>query len=289
MELALHNGVLSGMALDGKSFFYVNPLSVNPRSCHDDPGKQHVKPVRQKWFGCACCPPNLARLISSIGSYAYTENEDTLWVHLYAGGTVEKEVNGQKAQVVITSGLPWDGDVTLKVESEQPVTMTVALRIPGWCGEDFELEGAVGKECRMENGYLYVSGEWKEGDLLKLCFAMKVKVMQADSRVRQDEGKVAIMRGPVVYCLEEADNGQGLPLVRVKPDAVFTEEKTDELGFTMIMLRVNAKTKKPITVENGLYQTWQKPVYEGKELRFIPYYAWANRGEGEMEVWVNQL
>lgn len=99
------------MALDGKSFFYVNPLSVNPRSCHDDPGKQHVKPVRQKWFGCACCPPNLARLISSIGSYAYTENEDTLWVHLYAGGTVEKEVNGQKAQVVITSGLPWDGDV----------------------------------------------------------------------------------------------------------------------------------------------------------------------------------
>ena len=288
-ELALHNGVLSGMALDGKSFFYVNPLSVNPRSCHDDPGKQHVKPVRQKWFGCACCPPNLARLISSIGSYAYTENEDTLWVHLYAGGTVEKEVNGQKAQVVITSGLPWDGDVTLKVESEQPVTMTVALRIPGWCGEDFELEGAVGKECRMENGYLYVSGEWKEGDLLKLRFAMKVKVMQADSRVRQDEGKVAIMRGPVVYCLEEADNGQGLPLVRVKPDAVFTEEKTDELGFTMIMLRVDAKTKKPVTVENGLYQTWQKPVYEGKELRFIPYYAWANRGEGEMEVWVNQL
>ena len=104
--------------------------------------------------------------------------------------------------------------------------MTVALRIPGWCGEDFELEGAVGKECRMENGYLYVSGEWKKGDLLKLRFAMKVKVMQADSRVRQDEGKVASMRGPVVYCLEEADNGQGLPLVRVKPDAVFTEEKT---------------------------------------------------------------
>ena len=98
---------------------------------------------------------------------------------------------------------------------------------------------------------------------------MKVKVMQADSRVRQDEGKVAIMRDRC-YCLEEADNGQGLPLVRVKPDAVFTEEKTDELGFTMIMLRVNAKTKKPVTVENGLYQTWQKPVYEGKELRFHP-------------------
>ena len=285
LERTLYNGLISGVSLDGGKFFYPNPLSCD--------GKYHFNAdhtiTRQPWFGCACCPPNLARVISSIGSYAYTENEDTLWVHLYAGGTVEKEVNGQKAQVVITSGFPWDGDVTLKVESEQPVTMTVALRIPGWCCEDFELEGAVGKECRMENGYLYVSGEWKKGDLLKLRFAMKVKVMQADSRVRQDEGKVAIMRGPVVYCLEEADNGQGLPLVRVKPDAVFTEEKTDELGFTMIMLRVNAKTKKPITVENGLYQTWQKPVYEGKELRFIPYYAWANRGEGEMEVWVNQL
>lgn len=137
----------------------------------------------------------LRRVISSIGSYAYTENEDTLWIHLYAGGTVEKEVNGQKASVVITSGFPWNGDVTLKVESDQLVTMTVALRIPGWCGEDFELEGAVGKECRMEAGYLYVTGEWKKEDLLKLRFAMKVKVLQADSRVHQDEGKVAVMRG----------------------------------------------------------------------------------------------
>lgn len=113
--------------------------------------------------------------------------------------------------------------------------------------------------------------------------------MQADSRVRQDEGQGCHYERTGCLLLRGADNGQGLPLVRVKPDAVFTEEKTDELGFTMIMLRVDARTKKPVTVENGLYQTWQKPVYEGKELRFIPYYAWANRGEGEMEVWVNQL
>lgn len=289
MELALHNGVLSGMALDGKSFFYVNPLSVYPKSCHKDPGKEHVKPVRQKWFGCACCPPNLARLISSVGSYAFTENEDTLWVHLYAGGTVEKEIGGRTAKVVMTSGFPWNGDVTLRVESDVPVTMTLALRIPGWCGEDFELAGAVGKECRMEDGYLYVSGEWKPEDLLKLHFTMKVRVLQADSRVREDEGKVAIMRGPIVYCMEEADNGSGLSLLRLQPGAVFTEEYTQEMGSPMIMLRTAGKRKKPVTVEGGLYQPYVKPVYEKKELRLIPYYAWANRGEGEMEVWVNQL
>ena len=289
MELALHNGILSGMALDGKSFFYVNPLSVNPRSCHEDPGKQHVKPVRQKWFGCACCPPNLARLISSIGSYAYTENEDTLWVHLYAGGTIEKEVNGQKTAIVITSGFPWNGDVTLRVESEKPVTMTVAFRIPGWCGKDFVLTGAEDKECCMEEGYLYVTGEWKKEDLLKLRFAMKIRVLQTDSRVRQDEGKVAVMRGPIVYCLEEVDNGKDLLRIRLNPDAVFAEEETSELGFPMVMLTATAKMKKPVIVENGLYQTWQKSEYEEKRLRFLPYYAWANRGEGEMEVWINQL
>lgn len=289
MELALHNGVLSGMALDGKSFFYVNPLSVNPKSCHKDPGKAHVKPVRQKWFGCACCPPNLARIISSVGSYAYTENEDTLWVHLYAGGTIEKELDGQPAKIVITSGFPWNGDVTLRVESETPVKLTVALRIPGWCGEDFELAGAVGKECRMEDGYLYVSGLWSREDLLKLHFTMKVRVLQADSRVRQDEGKVAVMRGPVVYCIEQADNGEDLTGIRLQPGSVFTEEYTEELGTPMVMLRTAAKRRLPITVEGGLYHTYVKPRYEEKELRFIPYYAWANRGEGEMEVWVNQL
>lgn len=289
MELALHNGVLSGMALDGKSFFYVNPLSVFPRSSQEDPGKKHVKPVRQKWFGCACCPPNLARIISSVGSYAFTENEDTLWVHLYAGGRIEKEIQGKKAEIVLTSGFPWNGDCTLRVESQEPVDFTVALRIPGWCKEEFALSGAVGKECRMENGYLYVTGTWSSEDLLQIHFDMKAKVLQADSRVRQDEGKVAVMRGPVVYCIEEADNGKDLPGVRMQPTAAFEEELTEELGFPMVMLKTKGKRRVPVAVESGIYQEYKKPRYEETEIRLIPYYAWANRGEGEMEVWVNQL
>lgn len=119
MELALYNGILSGMALDGKSFFYVNPLEVLPEACHKDERKFHVKPVRQKWFGCACCPPNLARLISSIGAYAFTEKEDTLFVHLYMGSTLKKMVGEREVQVRVDSQMPWDGEVAVTVEAKE--------------------------------------------------------------------------------------------------------------------------------------------------------------------------
>ena len=131
MEQALYNTVLSGMALDGKSFFYVNPLEVLPEACHKDERKFHVKDIRQKWFGCACCPPNLARTLSSVSSYAFTENDDTLFVHLYIGSDVKKKVNGQEVAVHIDSAFPWDGKVTVSVDGAN-VPLTLALRIPGW-------------------------------------------------------------------------------------------------------------------------------------------------------------
>lgn len=285
MELALHNGVLSGMALDGKSFFYVNPLEVNPECCAKDPKKSHVKPVRQKWFGCACCPPNIARLISSVGSYAFTENDDTLWVHLYAGADIEKEIGGEKAIVKILSELPWEGNASVCVSCERSVHMTIALRIPGWCGEDFEITGAAGKECRMEKGYMYISGEWDGSEKIGLHFGMRVRLLEADGRVREDEGKVALMRGPIVYCIEEADNGKEIHQLRISPLKEVSCEHTSELGTDMVFL--NAEGKKRISKsEEGLYHEYKRPRFEEKKLRFIPYYAWANRGEGEMEVWV---
>lgn len=286
MELALHNGVLSGMSLDGKSFFYVNPLSVNPTACREDVRKHHVKPVRQKWFGCACCPPNLARLISSVGSYAFTEKEDTLFIHLYAGGTVEKQAGNQKVTIRMKSGFPWNGNVELRTECSGPAELTLALRIPGWCDE-FELTGAQGKECRMEKGYLYVSGTWSNEDELHINFPMKVRVLQADARVREDADKLAVMRGPVVYCLEEADNGTGLERLHMKGTAVFREEISKELGSEMVMLETQGR-RRLAAESDGLYHRYQKPKYEETSLRFVPYYAWANRGEGEMQVWVSE-
>mgnify|MGYP004729982779 CR=1 FL=1 len=287
MELALHNGILSGMALDGKSFFYVNPLSVNPEACREDERKNHVKPVRQKWFGCACCPPNLARLVSSVGSYAFTENADTLFVHLYLGGTIAREADGKQFTVSLTSEFPWNGQTSVRVSCKEPVTTTIAFRIPGW-SEDFEMTGAQGKDCRMEKGYLYVSGEWKDGDELKLNFPMTVRILQADSRVREDIGKLAVMRGPVVYCLEEADNGTHLERLYLKGTASFCEEISTELGTPMVMLETTGRRRLAEEYSDGLYHTWQKAKYEEAKLRMIPYYAWANRGEGEMQVWIEE-
>ena len=143
MERALYNGILSGMALDGKSFFYVNPLESLPEACHKDERKFHVKPVRQKWFGCACCPPNIARLLSSIASYAYTEAEDSLYVHLYMGSVLEKDCGGKKLDLRITSDFPWDGKVTAEVNAEAPTACRIAFRIPGWC-RDYTINGKKG-------------------------------------------------------------------------------------------------------------------------------------------------
>ena len=168
MERALYNGVLSGMALDGKSFFYVNPLEVLPEACHKDERKFHVKPVRQKWFGCACCPPNLARLISSIGSYAFTENEDTLFVHLYMGSNVEKTVNGKTVNVQMESDMPWEGNIKIRVQAEN-AKMTLALRIPGWC-KNYKISGIEDAAQEEKDGYLYLKKVWNREETFCIDF-----------------------------------------------------------------------------------------------------------------------
>ena len=288
MERALYNGILSGMALDGKSFFYVNPLEVLPEACHKDERKSHVKSVRQKWFGCACCPPNLARLISSIGSYAYTENEDTLFIHLYMGGTLEKRVAGKKADICIDSGMPWNGDVKIRVRAED-TGLVLALRLPDWCSH-YELEGAEGAIKEEKDGYLYLKKDWEEEETLTIHFPMEARLMAADERVREDIGKAALMRGPLVYCLEEADNGKELALLSVNPDMDEMIRETDICGVRMMAIEANGyRIKKAESeekaVEKALYRRYQKPEKIPVRLHFIPYYAWANRGENEMQIW----
>lgn len=283
MELALYNGILSGMALDGKSFFYVNPLEVLPKACHLDERKWHVKPVRQKWFGCACCPPNLARLLSSIGMYAYTEKEDTLYIHLYMGSSVKKEIHGQTAEISVASGYPWNGDVHVSVTGCF-AEFTVALRIPGWCKE-YQVEGISDAKTEEKDGYLYITKSWSEGESISLHFPMEIRVLEADTRVREDVGKAAVMRGPVVYCLEEVDNGENLSLLSLSADGEL-EECSLEIAGTYVKA-VKAEGFREESVENGtgLYQEYHKKKKVPVILQYIPYYTWANRGENEMQVW----
>lgn len=285
MERALYNGVLSGMALDGKSFFYVNPLEVNPTACHKDERKFHVKPVRQKWFGCACCPPNLARLLSSIGTYAYTESADTLFVHLYIGGTLTKKVGAASADVDIRSQFPWDGDVEIHVRANGS-GLRLALRIPDWCGA-YRLEDAQQYTCTEQDGYLYLTKAWGEEDTVRISFPMEARLMEAAAAVRENAGKAALMRGPVVYCLEGVDNGADLHLLSVNPQSAFAIKKDTIGGMPVNKIEAEGFRRAAAAQEDGLYHPLRPVDGEKATLTYVPYFTWANRGENEMQVWTN--
>ena len=301
MEQALYNTVLAGMALDGKSFFYVNPLEVLPEACHKDERKFHVKPVRQKWFGCACCPPNLARTLSSVSSYAFTETEDTLFVHLYIGSELKKNVNRTDVSVHMTSEFPWNGKVTLQADSAD-TPFTLALRIPGWCTSyQVSLLGAAhnpisgseaitgldASEYTIKDGYLYITRKWKESETLTLDFPMEIQVWNANPNVREDIGRAAVTRGPVTYCLEEADNGSDLHLLTLDWNAPAQVRDFTVCGEPVKeILMQGFKEDKEKEAPQRLYRPVQTAEKSPVTLRFIPYYTWANRGENEMSVWV---
>lgn len=301
MEQALYNTVLAGMALDGKSFFYVNPLEVLPEACHKDERKFHVKPIRQKWFGCACCPPNLARTLSSVSSYAFTEKDDTLFVHLYIGSDIKKTVNGTDVSVRMTSEFPWNGKVTLQADSAD-TPFTLALRIPGWCtsyqvsllsaahnpisGSE-AITGLDASEYTIKDGYFYITRKWKESETLTLDFPMEIQVWNANPNVREDIGRAAVTRGPITYCLEEADNGCDLHLLTLDWNAPAQVRDFTVCGEPVKeILMQGFKEDKEKEAPQRLYRPVQTAEKSPVTLRFIPYYTWANRGENEMSVWV---
>jgi len=284
MEQALYNTVLSGMALDGKSFFYVNPLSVNPVACKRDERLSHVKHVRQKWFGCACCPPNIARLASSVAQYAYTEKADTLFTHLYIGGSVSKQFEGGRLTMDMQSDLPWNGHAKAVIHADAPVKATLAFRLPGW--SENPAVTCEGKQQTVQNGYVYLMGEWQEGDTIAFDMPMPVRIWAADERVRENLGQVAFTRGPVTFCAEEVDNGGNLHLLRIADlDPSHVRVEADET-FGHPTVRLTAKARRLVPQSGGLYRAASAPVEEEAEVILVPYYAWANRGEGEMKVWL---
>ena len=279
MERALYNGVLSGMALDGKSFFYVNPLEVNPIACQRDERKFHVKPVRQKWFGCACCPPNIARLLSSIGSYAYTENENTLFVHLYMGSEIEKLVRDQKVDIKVTSELPWSGKVSIEVKNA-PKDFILAVRIPDW--SENPVIGV--DDWTMQDGYCYIKRDWKESETIEFDFPMEATLFSAKTQVREDIGKVAVVRGPIVYCMEEIDNGADLHLLSVAKKPTINIAEKEICGQRIKTIEVSG-FRQAADEPTALYHKLQEAENESVTLHYVPYYMWANRGENEMQVW----
>lgn len=237
MERALYNTVLGGMALDGKHFFYVNPLEVHPKSLKFNHIYDHVKPIRQRWFGCACCPPNIARVLTSIGHYLYTPREDALYINIYAGNSMEVPVENGTLRLRVSGNYPWQEQVTIAVESPQPVRHTLALRLPDWCIQPQIILNGEEVEQDIRKGYLHITREWQEGDTLNLTLPMPVRRVYGNPLVRHVAGKVAIQRGPLVYCLEQVDNGESLHNLWLPADAPFTTFEGNGLFRHKILIR----------------------------------------------------
>lgn len=286
LEQALFNGVISGMSLDGTKFFYVNPLEVVPEACAKDNHKRHVKPTRQKWFGCACCPPNAARLLAAVGSYAFEQNENQLFVNLYVGGEIKVRLNGQEQRFKVATNYPWDQTVNITIAGETPGAFALALRLPGWC-ECWQLK-LNGKLLNppVEKGYAYLDRLWQPGDTVELVLSMPVKLMQANPRVREDIGKAAVMRGPLVYCLEEADNGKDLHEVYLNQDNEFAVRFDQDLLNGVVKISAQGRRLSGDGWDDELYRACRPLQWREQTLTFIPYYAWDNRRSGEMLVWV---
>lgn len=284
MERELFNGALSGMSVDATSFFYVNPLEVVPEACEKDHLRSRVKPQRQKWFACACCPPNLARLVESVGAYAATRGEGAFYLHLYLGGTYE---TGCGARLEVQSGFPWSGKAALTVRAETPTPFRLGLRVPGWC-TDYTVKAA-GETVRAEpqaSGYVFLDRTWRDGDRVELEFQMPVRLLRGNPRVRETFGKAALMRGPLVYCLEEADNGKDLYRLEVKDASGFTCVEREGLGGYVALRGPGAELQSDAWDDGELYAGGRALARRERELEFLPYYLWANRGLGEMTVWV---
>lgn len=287
MEKALYNGIISGMSLDGKKFFYVNPLEVVPEASEKDHLRAHVKVERQKWFGCACCPPNIARLLSSIGSYAYSLRENTLFMHLYMGGEIYVNLSSKDITLSVSSNYPWSESINISLNMKEEATFEFALRIPEWCRNYNIKVNNQEVEYEMLDGYAYIIKTWRNNDEINIYFEMLVEIMTANPSVRENIGKVAIMRGPIVYCLEEEDNGRDLHRVYLSENPEFTYEYEKDLLEGVVTIEGNGKILlKKDWDEDSLYKSNAEIKFQDKKLKWIPYYSWANRNSGEMIVWV---
>ncbi len=284
MERALYNNVLAGLALDGRTFFYVNPLEIVPAvakrrfECH------LVKTQRVPWFGCACCPPNVARLFASLGAYAYSRTSDGLAMHLYAGGDVQFEAGGTAVRLHVTTEYPWQERIELAVSLAQPAEFTLHLRLPGWCRAPHL--GLNGHPVAIENvqGYARLRRQWRPGDKVVLDLPMPVERVHADARVTAAAGQVALQRGPIVYCVEQADNGAELAALSLPRSAPLQAHFVPDLLGGCVVIEGQA-----VRTEHGgaLYGT-EPARTTAVRLCAVPYALWANRGEGEMRVWLRE-
>jgi DUF1680 family protein len=286
MERALYNGVLSGVSLDGKRFFYGNPLTVFPEA--KKLAGDNTAAFRQKWFGCACCPPNIARMLASLGSYIYSTSNRTIHTHLYIGGSADLKFGNNPVHLTQITDYPWSGSVSIMVKPEKPVSFTLALRLPAWCQNP--RVSVNGKSIVLakitKKGYAHITRKWNSGDVVDLTLPMSVERIYSHSSVRMNAGKVALRHGPLVYCLEEKDNGPGLAQITLPTDSKLNAKRSSLFGGSVTITGNALRIKGP--ANNDPLYSRNKPATKKVKLTAIPYCLWNNRGNGEMLVWINE-
>ena len=275
VERGLYNGMLAGVSQDGKKFFYVNPL--------ESAGDHH----RKEWFGTACCPPNVARTLASLGGYAYATSENALYVNLFIQGSATAKVAEATVKLNVTTDYPWEGLVILKPELAKPASFALRLRVPGWCDAGTVTLKINGKDFPnrvLDSGYLVISREWRTGDAVELNLPMPVQRIAANPTVGVDRGLLALQRGPIVYCVEQCDQAEPLATLAMPVDAVLQAEPDAKLfGGVMVLKGFGQVLATP---------DWQQRLYgpitatKRVPVKAIPYYAWDNRAPGAMRVWL---
>ncbi|MBZ9701949.1 MULTISPECIES: glycoside hydrolase family 127 protein [unclassified Mesorhizobium] len=275
MERALYNGSISGLSLDGSLFFYENPLESRGR--HN----------RWKWHRCPCCPPNIGRMVASIGSYFYSLADDALAVHLYGDSTARFDIAGVPVALTQASRYPWDGAVAITIEPQAPVAFTLHLRVPAWsAGAALKVNGETVKlEDVTSDGYAAIRRTWKKGDSVRLDLEMPIERLYANPQVRQDAGRVALSRGPLIYCVEATDNDGSLHRIALPRTASIEAHDEPDLLGGVVALSTTALADTDEGWQNGLYRT-DPPAARQTRLTAIPYFAWDNREPGEMLVWL---
>lgn len=282
IELQLYNAVLPGVSLDGEAYFYQNPLS--------DEGFH----VRSRWFRTACCPPNVARLLASLGGYFYATAGDEIWAHLYAQGSANITLSdGRTVELTQRTNYPWSGDVEIEVNGSG--TFGLKLRVPGWCEEGATI--SVNDETLMiplqPGSYAEIRRDWKPGDVVRLSLPMPVRKVESHPYVSENLGRLSLSRGPLLYCVEQADNpGIALSEIELNCNAAFDAKFDATLLGGIIKLEGDATTVAPDAKWNSeLYRTAASDS-TGKrtpcQMTAIPYYAWSNREPGPMRVWLRR-
>ena len=293
LERSLYNGLISGVGMDGKSFFYTNAMEIKNNFNH-----KHIERSRAGWFPCSCCPTNITRLIPSVPGYMYAMKDDQVYVNLFANSNATLNVAKKDVQIVQENNYPWDGNLVFKVNPKSSAAFKMLVRIPGWARNEVvssDLYSFVDKDVKkvpitvngkaidysVEKGYAVISRTWKKGDVVNVVLPMDVQRISSNPKVGDNAGRVALQRGPLVYCAEWPDNAGMVSNLILPQNATFQTEFKPDLLNGVTVLKSQAQV---IAIDANTNTVSTKP----QPFVAIPYYSWAHRGEGEMMIWLPQ-